>query len=337
MSLAEVLNPDLDTDVPMMSQLLNMFALAIFVTIGGHRLVLGGLMDTFVAMPAAPAPAGFVFRDAGHALAAELRTGHPGRGSLHRGVAFVQRRAGVDYPHVAPVERAFFRLWLALGDLCGAKRLAGNGGLGVAGRLDQAWQLIVKCGSERNGECGMGNGNVCGIPFPHSASHPFDIWSRETKKPRKQRRIAGSRPASKGRSCAARIWVLRCCCSAALLTLYWLSGSLIGFFGNLGTEQWGGQAWLSADNQFVTNEFLRLLWLLAAVGLPLLGVILLVAVMSNILQVGLLFLPEKVAPDISRIDPLQGLQRLFSMAGVVRLVLGLLQDRRRRPRSASGR
>ena len=52
MSLAEVLNPDLDTDVPLLSQVLNMFALAIFVTIGGHRLVLGGLLDTFIAMPA---------------------------------------------------------------------------------------------------------------------------------------------------------------------------------------------------------------------------------------------------------------------------------------------
>jgi len=111
----------------------------------------------------------------------------------------------------------------------------------------------------------------------------------------------------------------------ALLTLYWLSGSFIGFFGNLGTEQWGGQAWLSADSQFVTSEFLRLLSLLAAVGLPLLGVILLVAVMSNVLQVGLLFLPEKIAPDISRIDPLQGFQRLFSMAGAVRLVLGFFK------------
>ncbi len=52
MSLAEVLNPDLDTDVPLLSQVLNMFALAIFVTIGGHRMVLGGLLDTFIAMPA---------------------------------------------------------------------------------------------------------------------------------------------------------------------------------------------------------------------------------------------------------------------------------------------
>jgi flagellar biosynthetic protein FliR len=52
MSLAEALNPDLDSNVPLLSQALNMFALAIFVVIGGHRLVLGGLLDTFVAMPA---------------------------------------------------------------------------------------------------------------------------------------------------------------------------------------------------------------------------------------------------------------------------------------------
>lgn len=51
MALAEVFNPSVDTSLPLISQLLHMFALAIFVTIGGHRLVMAGLLDTFATLP----------------------------------------------------------------------------------------------------------------------------------------------------------------------------------------------------------------------------------------------------------------------------------------------
>ena len=46
---------------------------------------------------------------------------------------------------------------------------------------------------------------------------------------------------------------------------------------------------------------------------------------ANFLQVGFLFLPEKLAPDLTRLDPLQGFARLFSLASLVRLVMGLLK------------
>ncbi|MBI3469073.1 MAG: flagellar biosynthetic protein FliR [Planctomycetes bacterium] len=51
MSLGEVFNPDLDTEVPVFSQLLHLLALAVFVLIGGHRLVMEGLLGTFVTLP----------------------------------------------------------------------------------------------------------------------------------------------------------------------------------------------------------------------------------------------------------------------------------------------
>ena len=51
MALAEVFNPAFDTSVPLISQILHLFALAVFVTIGGHRLVMGGLLGTFETMP----------------------------------------------------------------------------------------------------------------------------------------------------------------------------------------------------------------------------------------------------------------------------------------------
>lgn len=51
MSLAEVLNPAFDSDVPLISQFLYMFAIAIFLAIGGHRLVVAGLLGSFESMP----------------------------------------------------------------------------------------------------------------------------------------------------------------------------------------------------------------------------------------------------------------------------------------------
>ena len=55
MSLAEVFNPSLDADVPLFSQLLYFFALAIFVSIGGQRLMMAAMLDTFATLPAGTA------------------------------------------------------------------------------------------------------------------------------------------------------------------------------------------------------------------------------------------------------------------------------------------
>ena len=51
MSLAEVLSPDSDDSIPLLSNVLYLFALAIFVTVGGHRLLMSSLLDTFAAIP----------------------------------------------------------------------------------------------------------------------------------------------------------------------------------------------------------------------------------------------------------------------------------------------
>ena len=59
--------------------------------------------------------------------------------------------------------------------------------------------------------------------------------------------------------------------------------------------------------------------------LPVFGFLLLSAVAANLFQVGFIFLPEKLAPDITRLDPLQGFARLFSLANLVRLVMGVLK------------
>jgi flagellar biosynthetic protein FliR len=51
MLLADVFDPNLQTDVPMFSRLLFLVTLAVFVLIGGHRIVMAGLLDTFQTIP----------------------------------------------------------------------------------------------------------------------------------------------------------------------------------------------------------------------------------------------------------------------------------------------
>jgi flagellar biosynthesis protein FliR len=52
MQLADIYNPSLQENVPIFSQLLYYVAVAVFVTIGGHRRVMTALLDSFVTLPA---------------------------------------------------------------------------------------------------------------------------------------------------------------------------------------------------------------------------------------------------------------------------------------------
>ncbi len=48
-------------------------------------------------------------------------------------------------------------------------------------------------------------------------------------------------------------------------------------------------------------------------------------VLVNVLQVGLLIAPEKLAPKLSNISPLSGVKRILSIAGLMRLLFGLFK------------
>ena len=57
MQLADVFSPGLDTSMPIFSHLLFQLALVVFVILGGHRMMMEALLDSFTAMP--PGTAGF--------------------------------------------------------------------------------------------------------------------------------------------------------------------------------------------------------------------------------------------------------------------------------------
>ncbi len=51
MSLADVFNPGFDTEMPLFSHLLSLLMLCVYLLIGGHRLLIGALLQTFQAFP----------------------------------------------------------------------------------------------------------------------------------------------------------------------------------------------------------------------------------------------------------------------------------------------
>lgn len=110
-----------------------------------------------------------------------------------------------------------------------------------------------------------------------------------------------------------------------MLALLYLGGRVVDFFIRHMQRQLGGEAWLGADSAFAVAYFHATAWELAKVLLPILGVVFGLALGVNLAQIGFLFLPQRVAPDITRIDPLKGLKRIFSASGAVRLGLGIIK------------
>ena len=112
---------------------------------------------------------------------------------------------------------------------------------------------------------------------------------------------------------------------ASLLVLLMMGGQLADFFGGYSAKQLGGEAWLTADLNFAVTQWTSTVYMLAKYLLPILGLVMLAGIASNLMQVGFLFLPDKVALDLTRIDPLKGLGRMFSLSNSVHLVFGIFK------------
>jgi flagellar biosynthetic protein FlhB len=135
---------------------------------------------------------------------------------------------------------------------------------------------------------------------------------------RQQAREQGQVPRSHDLASAALLL-------AALLLLYYLGGDISQFFTELAQQQFGGDAWLRADADFVVYQWHAVAWRLAGVMLPLLGVMMLAGATVHFAQVGFRILPQKVAFDLSRVSPLKGAGRLFSLQNTARIGFGIVK------------
>jgi flagellar biosynthesis protein FlhB len=119
-------------------------------------------------------------------------------------------------------------------------------------------------------------------------------------------------------------------CSAGVLllglaTLMTLGGGLANFVIEYSRQQLGGDASLTPSADFAIHHGVALLWNLGRHLLPILGFLCLAGIAVNVIQIGFLFLPERLTMDLSRIDPFQGVQRIFSLNNGIRLGFSLMK------------
>jgi flagellar biosynthetic protein FlhB len=110
-----------------------------------------------------------------------------------------------------------------------------------------------------------------------------------------------------------------------IAALLWLGRDATECLARLGAGLWGGNAWLAADPAFVADFWSGLAPQLARAVLPILGLIALGASFLQLLETGWLFRPAHILPDWSRIDPGQGLARMWSLDKLLVAALAMLK------------
>jgi flagellar biosynthesis protein FlhB len=104
-----------------------------------------------------------------------------------------------------------------------------------------------------------------------------------------------------------------------------LGGGLVGFLVNYCRSQLGGEATLTMSAESFIGQWNATLWALGRYLLPILGLLCLAGVAINVVQVGFLFLPQKLSFDFSRLSPIRGWQRIFSASSTVHLGFSLFK------------
>jgi flagellar biosynthetic protein FlhB len=111
----------------------------------------------------------------------------------------------------------------------------------------------------------------------------------------------------------------------AIILLMTLGKELVEFLGKYTKHQLGDDAWLVGDFDFLMSqcygafqEFFRRVVLIMVI-------LLVTAVAVNLFQIGWMFLPEKLAFDFSRLNPIKGFQNIFSLSKFVQLGFSMLK------------
>jgi len=107
--------------------------------------------------------------------------------------------------------------------------------------------------------------------------------------------------------------------------IMYLGGMFIDPIVTLMREQLGGQAWVTMTPEIAVMQWGRILTTIAFGLVPLLALLTVLAILSQLFQIGFLFLPDKLAPDLSRINIISGFRRLFSLTSVARVSFGIFK------------
>jgi len=107
--------------------------------------------------------------------------------------------------------------------------------------------------------------------------------------------------------------------------LAFLGGGWVEGMMRFARHHWGSAIELQGDASWAVACWNGVCLELAKVLLPFLGLMMAAGICVHLFQTGILFLPQKVAPDLQHIDPLQGMRRIFSLANLIRLAFGMIK------------
>jgi flagellar biosynthesis protein FlhB len=112
---------------------------------------------------------------------------------------------------------------------------------------------------------------------------------------------------------------------AGLAVLMMLGGGLAGFLADFCRSQLGGEPWLTIDAASVVSRWHATLWALSRYLLPILGLLCLAGVAAHVFQIGFLFLPQRVAFDLNRLNPATRLGNILSASNLIHLGFAILK------------
>ncbi|MGI9427684.1 MAG: flagellar biosynthesis protein FlhB [Bythopirellula sp.] len=82
---------------------------------------------------------------------------------------------------------------------------------------------------------------------------------------------------------------------------------------------------LAVDSSDIIAQSQSIIRTIGKALLPILGLLALAGIFSSIFQVGILFVPGRLVPDIKRLNPISGLGRIFSLSGAMKLSFGMFK------------
>ncbi|MBI1247376.1 flagellar biosynthesis protein FlhB [bacterium] len=143
-----------------------------------------------------------------------------------------------------------------------------------------------------------------------------DKTEEATQHRRDQAREKGQIPKSQDLVSAVMLAV-------ALGSLMYLGRDLVDYLGQFTRDELGTVPPLNPSQMWATNHSATAIYRLSLIMLPLLGVLFVAAVAINMMQSGVMFLPEKIGFDLSRVNPASGFSRLFSLTNLMKLIFGI--------------
>jgi len=111
--------------------------------------------------------------------------------------------------------------------------------------------------------------------------------------------------------------------TAGLLAV-WITGATFGqFLSDYTTEQLSNPTWQSFTISHANDTWQQTILSIGRSLAPVMAIVLLVAIAANLGQTGFLFLPQRIAMDGNRIQPLTGLRRMISANNLIQAPLGI--------------